>query len=34
MTSGAWIMLGIVWTLVAVLTIFLVGKVLGTPPKD
>lgn len=34
MTSSAWIMLGIVWTLVAGLAIFLVGKVLTTPPKD
>lgn len=34
MTNGAWIMLGIVWTLVATLTVFLVGKVLRTPPKD
>ena len=34
MTTGAWIMLAIVWSLVAGLSLFLVGKVLRTPPKD
>lgn len=34
MTTSAWIMLTIVWALVAGLAFFLVGKVLRTPPKD
>lgn len=34
MTTSAWIMLAVVWTLVGGLAIFLVGKVLQTPPKE
>lgn len=34
MTTGAWIMLIVVWALVGGFAIFLVAKVLATPPKD
>lgn len=34
MTTVAWIMLLVVWALVGGFTIFLVAKVLMTPPKD
>jgi len=34
MTTIAWIMLSVVWALVGGFTIFLVAKVLSTPPKE
>lgn len=34
MTTSAWIMLISTWTVVAGLAIFLVLKVLSTPPRD
>lgn len=34
MTTSAWIMLVCTWALVAGLSVFLVGRVLKTPPKD
>jgi hypothetical protein len=33
-TSNAWIMLLVVWGLVGGFTLWLVAKVLATPPKD
>ncbi len=34
MTSSAWIMLIVTWTVVGGLAIYLVYRVLSTPPRD
>ena len=34
MTTGAWIMLLVTWSIVAGVSIFLVARVLSTPPRD